>query len=48
MLVVAWVAAGDVPLDEWISHQLPWTAYREGFEMVRDKRANKVALMFGS
>jgi threonine dehydrogenase-like Zn-dependent dehydrogenase len=40
-----WVARGEVDLDDWISHQLPWTEYRRGFEMVEHKTANKVALI---
>jgi threonine dehydrogenase-like Zn-dependent dehydrogenase len=39
-----WVARGEVNLDDWISHRLPWTEYRRGFEMVERKTANKVAL----
>lgn len=45
--LLAWVAAGQVVLDDWISHRVPWTEYREAFEMIRDKRATKVALLFG-
>jgi len=41
-----WVAGGKVALDEWISHELPWDQYRHGFEMVKKKTANKVALTF--
>jgi len=44
--LLEWVAEGKVALDEWISHEMPWTEYRRGFEMVRDKQANKVALTF--
>jgi len=39
-----WIAQGRVHLADWISHQLPWTDYRRGFEMVKDKTANKVVL----
>jgi threonine dehydrogenase-like Zn-dependent dehydrogenase len=44
--LLAWVAGGQVALDEWISHQMPWGEYRRGFEMVQNKTANKVALTF--
>jgi D-arabinose 1-dehydrogenase-like Zn-dependent alcohol dehydrogenase len=44
--LLAWVAQGKVCLDDWISHQLPWMAYRRGFAMVEGKTANKVALLF--
>jgi threonine dehydrogenase-like Zn-dependent dehydrogenase len=41
-----WVARGEVRLADWISHIMPWTDYERGFEMVRDKQASKVALIF--
>jgi threonine dehydrogenase-like Zn-dependent dehydrogenase len=41
-----WVAQGKVSLDDWISHQLPWTEYQRGFEMIERKIANKVALTY--
>jgi threonine dehydrogenase-like Zn-dependent dehydrogenase len=41
-----WVARGKVNLAEWISHEMDWTDYRRGFEMVRDKTATKVVLTF--
>ncbi len=44
--LLAWVARGDVVLSQWISHVVPWAEYRRAFEMVHDKRANKVALTF--
>jgi threonine dehydrogenase-like Zn-dependent dehydrogenase len=44
--LLAWVAEGKVVLDEWISQQMPWGEYRRGFELVQEKRANKVALTF--
>jgi threonine dehydrogenase-like Zn-dependent dehydrogenase len=44
--LLAWVAEGKVRLADWISHTMPWTDYRRGFEMVRDKRATKVAVTF--
>lgn len=39
-----WVAGGKVTLDEWVSHEMLWDQYRHGFEMVKIKTANKVAL----
>ena len=44
--LLGWIEAGRVNLDDWISHQLPWTDYQQGFDMIHDKRANKVALTF--
>ena len=44
--LLAWVAEGKVALDEWISHQMPWGEYQRGLDMVKEKRANKVALTF--
>jgi threonine dehydrogenase-like Zn-dependent dehydrogenase len=42
--LLKWVAQGHVNLADWISHVMPWTDYRHGFDMVADKRANKVVL----
>ena len=42
--LLRWVEEGKVRLDDWISHTMPWTDYLRGFEMVRDKTANKVIL----
>lgn len=39
-----WVEQGQINLDEWISHTLPWRDYRRGLEMVQNKTANKVIL----
>ena len=44
--LLAWVGQGKVQLADWISHTMPWTEYQRGFEMVRDKQASKVALVF--
>jgi len=44
--LLAWVGQGKVRLADWISHTMPWTDYQRGFEMVQEKRATKVALMF--
>jgi threonine dehydrogenase-like Zn-dependent dehydrogenase len=44
--LLAWVANGKVQLADWISHSMPWTDYQRGLEMVQDKRATKVALVF--
>ncbi len=44
--LLAWVGQGKVRLADWISHTMPWTEYQRGLEMVQDKRANKVALLF--
>ena len=46
--LLAWVEQGSVNLDDWISHQLPWTEYQRGFDMIADKTANKVVLTFGA
>jgi threonine dehydrogenase-like Zn-dependent dehydrogenase len=40
------VAKGQVVLADWISHVMPWHEYQRGFELVADKRANKVVLTF--
>ncbi|MBL7200909.1 MAG: alcohol dehydrogenase catalytic domain-containing protein [Anaerolineae bacterium] len=45
--LVRWIAEGRVDLSDWISHQMPWTDYRRGFDMVHDKTANRVILTFG-
>ena len=42
----AWVEQGLVDPEDWISHHMPWTEYRRGFDMVADKSANKVVLTF--
>jgi threonine dehydrogenase-like Zn-dependent dehydrogenase len=44
--LLAWVDQGMVTLADWISHQMPWTEYRRGFDLILDKSANKVALTF--
>ena len=44
--LLEWVGEGKVRPADWISHTVPWTDYRRGFEMVQGKRANKVALVF--
>ena len=41
-----WIVQGKIRLADWISHEMPWTDYRRGFEMVKSKRANKVVLTF--
>jgi len=41
-----WVSQGRVDLQDWISHQMPWTEYERGFELVKSKTANKVVLTF--
>lgn len=43
-----WTAQGKVNLADWISHEMPWTDYRRGFEMVARKVASKVALTFAA
>jgi threonine dehydrogenase-like Zn-dependent dehydrogenase len=45
--LLEWVAEGLVDLAQWISHEMPWTDYESGFELVTQKRANKVVLTFG-
>jgi threonine dehydrogenase-like Zn-dependent dehydrogenase len=45
--LVRWIEQGKVNLSDWISHQMPWTDYRRGFDMVHDKTANRVILTFG-
>ena len=44
--LLEWVEQGKVAPEDWISHQMPWTEYRRGFDMVASKKANKVVLMF--
>jgi threonine dehydrogenase-like Zn-dependent dehydrogenase len=46
--LVDWVAQGKIALSDWISHQMPWTKYQRGLQMVHEKEANKVALTFPS
>jgi L-iditol 2-dehydrogenase len=41
-----WVAQGKIHLQDWISLCLPWHEYNHGFEMVSQKTANKVVLVF--
>jgi len=40
------VASGEVHLDEWISHVLPWQEFQQGFDLIWGKVANKVVLTF--
>ena len=40
------VASGEVRLDEWISHVLPWQEFQQGFDLIWGKVANKVVLTF--
>ena len=44
--LLEWIAEGKIQLADWISHTLAWTDYRHGFEMVKNKTANKVVLAF--
>lgn len=44
--LLEWVEQGKVDPEDWVSHQMPWTEYRRGFDMVASKKANKVVLMF--
>jgi threonine dehydrogenase-like Zn-dependent dehydrogenase len=44
--LLGWVQEGSVRLEEWVSHQMPWTEYERGFELVKSKTANKVVLTF--
>jgi len=45
-LLLQWVKEGEIDLEAWISHQMPWTEYERGFELVHQKKANKVVLTF--
>jgi threonine dehydrogenase-like Zn-dependent dehydrogenase len=45
--VLAWIAEGRIRLGDWVSVVLPWSQYRQAFEMVFGKRANKVVLTIG-
>lgn len=36
----------STPETDWVSHVLPWTEFRHGFDLVRDKETFKVALAF--
>jgi threonine dehydrogenase-like Zn-dependent dehydrogenase len=45
-VLLEWMAQGKVDLTDWISDVMPWTDYQRGFDMVADKRANKVVLTF--
>ena len=45
--LLAWVAQGKIRLADWVSVCLPWREYARGFELVQQKTANKVVLMFG-
>ena len=42
--VLAGVANGEVVLSDWISHRLPLSCIKEGFDMVRRKEALKVVI----
>jgi threonine dehydrogenase-like Zn-dependent dehydrogenase len=44
--MIEWVAQGKVKPADWISHQMPWTDYQRGFDMITRKEANKVVLTF--
>jgi threonine dehydrogenase-like Zn-dependent dehydrogenase len=44
--LIEWVEQGRVHPADWISHRMPWTEYRRGFDMVANKEANKVVLTF--
>jgi threonine dehydrogenase-like Zn-dependent dehydrogenase len=44
--LIEWVEQGKVRPADWISHQMPWTDYQRGFDMVARKEANKVVLVF--
>jgi threonine dehydrogenase-like Zn-dependent dehydrogenase len=44
--LIEWVEQGRVRPADWISHQMPWTDYQRGFDMVANKEANKVILIF--
>ena len=45
--LIEWVEQGKVRPADWISHQMPWTDYQRGLDMVANKEANKVVLAFG-
>ena len=40
------VEKGDIRLVDWVSDVLPWKDYQRGFDLVKEKRANKVVLRF--
>jgi threonine dehydrogenase-like Zn-dependent dehydrogenase len=42
--ILDWVVQGKLDLGDWTSHELPWTDYERGFEMVASKEANKAVL----
>lgn len=44
--LLAWVQEGRIDLARWVSHQMPWTDYRRGFDMIAAKQASKVVLTF--
>ena len=44
--LLRWVDERKIQLADWISHEMHWTEYRRGFEMIRNKTANKVVLTF--
>ena len=41
-----WINRDRVNLADWVSHKIHWTEYKLGFEMVREKKSNKVVLTF--
>jgi threonine dehydrogenase-like Zn-dependent dehydrogenase len=47
-----WIEQGQIDLADWVSHEVHWTDYRRGFDMIKltdqvsHKRANKVVLTF--
>jgi len=44
--LLAWIERGEVALADWISHEMPWTDYRLGFDMIQNKTANRMVLTF--
>ena len=44
--MLRWVEDGKVRLSDWLSHEMPWTEYQQGLDMIRDKTANKVILTY--
>ena len=42
--ILQWVEEGKIRLADWYDVVLPWSDYAQGFQMVKDKTANKVVL----
>ena len=42
--ILKWIDEGRLNLDEWVSHILPWSDYKNAFDLVSTRKADKVVL----